>query len=371
MTFAVAGGAGAAVRVKSPVVSTVNVRLAVPRLVVTTSGPVVAPIGTVVVIWVAVTVRTTAARPLNVTVVAPGSKLVPVIVTNVPTGPLAGSTLVIDGPNRTVKVRVAGVRSSFPARSSAFTSNVCDPSVSPVNVAVVAAEKAVKAPPSRRHANWRLPTEVRLSEPLKVKVAVATLISPLGPPVMNVSGGVLSTITTRVAVAEFPAASVAVAPSVWAPSGTVVVLNEPVAVTEAAGGGSGGIRVADSDWPSTLSPKLATPLPLSVACASTVTVWRTYALFVAGCTKLTVGACVSGTGFSKAPMSNWAVGAPVAFLGRAPGTPVKSVSKSGLKLAGRPSVRGSIPRSIAGEPSASVKSSSAVLGMPSVPTKCV
>src|SRR2546422_4326525 len=46
---------------------------------------------------------------------------VPVIVTNVPTGPLAGSTLVIDGPNRTVKVRVAGVRSSFPARSSAFT----------------------------------------------------------------------------------------------------------------------------------------------------------------------------------------------------------------------------------------------------------
>src|SRR3989449_7426708 len=108
---------GAAVSVKSPVAPTVNVRLAVPREVVTTSGPVVAPIGTVVVIWVAVTVRTTAARPLNVTVVEPGSKLVPVIVTNVPTGPLAGSTLVIDGPNRTVKVRVAGVRSSFPARS--------------------------------------------------------------------------------------------------------------------------------------------------------------------------------------------------------------------------------------------------------------
>src|SRR5437879_6251376 len=128
---------GAAVSVKSPVAPTVNVRLAVPRLVVTTSGPVVAPIGTVVVIWVAVTVRTTAVRPLNVTVVEPGSKLVPVIVTKVPMVPLAGSTLVIDGPNRTVKVRVAGVRSSFPARSSAFTSNVCDPSVSPVQIAVV------------------------------------------------------------------------------------------------------------------------------------------------------------------------------------------------------------------------------------------
>src|SRR5438552_13878563 len=162
MTFAVAGGAGAAVRVKSPVVSTVNVRLAVPRLVVTTSGPVVAPIGTVVVIWVAVTVRTTAARPLNVTVVEPGSKFVPAIVTNVPTGPLAGSTLVIDGPNRTVKVRVAGVRSSFAGRWIAFTSDVCGPSVSPVTVAAVGVWDIVRGPlPLRSElralsALWRL-----------------------------------------------------------------------------------------------------------------------------------------------------------------------------------------------------------------------
>src|SRR6266850_8116121 len=165
MTRAVAGGAGAALSEKSPVVCTVNVRLAEPREVVTTSNPVVAPMGTVFVSCVALIVRTTAARPLNVTVVAPGSKFVPVIVTNIPTVPLAGSTVVIEGPKRTVKVRTAGVGSSFPTRSRAFTSKVCGPSVRLFSVAVVAEANALKAPPSRRQANRRLPTGVRLSEP--------------------------------------------------------------------------------------------------------------------------------------------------------------------------------------------------------------
>src|SRR5437016_7573601 len=92
MTRATVGGAGAAVSVKSAVVSTVNVWLAVPRLVVTTRVPLVVPMGTIVVIFVAVIVRITALRPLNVTVVVPGLKFVPAIVTNVPTVPLAGST---------------------------------------------------------------------------------------------------------------------------------------------------------------------------------------------------------------------------------------------------------------------------------------
>src|SRR2546422_470378 len=234
--------------VKSPVVPTVKVRLAVPREVVTTSGPVLAPMGTVVVIVVALIVRMTAARPLKVTVVAPVSKAVPVIVTKVPIVPLAGSTLVIEGPKRTVKVRLAGVRSSLPARSSALTSKVCGPSARPLKLAVVTSVNGVNAPPSRRQANRMLPTGVRLSAPVKLKVAVGTLISPLGPPVMNVSGGELSTITTRVAEAVFPAWSLAVAPSVWVPSGTVRVLNEAVAVTDAAGGGSVGVRVAVSAW---------------------------------------------------------------------------------------------------------------------------
>src|SRR3989338_5582993 len=117
MTRAVAGGAGAAVSVKSPVSVTVKGALALPREVVTVSGPVVAPMGTVVVIVVAVTVRMTAARPLKATVVAPGSKGVPVIVTRVPIGPVGGSTAVMVGPTWTVKPRVSVA--SLPARSRA------------------------------------------------------------------------------------------------------------------------------------------------------------------------------------------------------------------------------------------------------------
>jgi len=50
----------------------VKVRLALPSAVTTVRGPVGAPLGTVVVIWVAVIVLMVAATPLKVTVVAPG-----------------------------------------------------------------------------------------------------------------------------------------------------------------------------------------------------------------------------------------------------------------------------------------------------------
>src|SRR2546428_10594269 len=122
--------------VKSPVVRTVKGRLAVPREVVTTSGPVVAPMGTVVVIVVALIVRITAARPLKVTVVAPGSKVVPVIVTKVPIVPLAGSTAVIEGPKRTVEGRLASVGCSLPARARALTPEGGAPAVTPLRGAV-------------------------------------------------------------------------------------------------------------------------------------------------------------------------------------------------------------------------------------------
>src|SRR5438067_6000250 len=61
-----------------------------PPGVVTAMGPVVAPVGTVAVIEVSeTTVKLVAATPLNSTAVAP-VKLVPVIVTTVPTGPKVG-----------------------------------------------------------------------------------------------------------------------------------------------------------------------------------------------------------------------------------------------------------------------------------------
>ena len=72
------------------------VLVAVPPGVVTRSGPVVAPVGTVA--WIAVPEVTVklALTPLNATAVAP-VKLVPLIVTFVPTGPLVGVKLVIVG----------------------------------------------------------------------------------------------------------------------------------------------------------------------------------------------------------------------------------------------------------------------------------
>jgi len=67
-----------------------------PVEVVTLMGPVVAPTGTLVVILVAVSVLMTAVVPLKVTEEAP-ERLVPVMVTFLPTLPLAGLNLVMVG----------------------------------------------------------------------------------------------------------------------------------------------------------------------------------------------------------------------------------------------------------------------------------
>jgi hypothetical protein len=63
--------------------------LLVPPGVVALTAPVVAPTGTVVEIWLSESTVKTALTPWNVTAVAP-VKLVPAIVTGVPTGPLGG-----------------------------------------------------------------------------------------------------------------------------------------------------------------------------------------------------------------------------------------------------------------------------------------
>jgi len=79
------------------------VLVVVPPGVVTAMGPVVAPVGTVAVIWVALLTVTVAFMPLNLTTVA-AVKLVPVITTEVPTGPLVGLKLIIVGGTATVKL---------------------------------------------------------------------------------------------------------------------------------------------------------------------------------------------------------------------------------------------------------------------------
>ena len=86
--------------------------VAVCPLAVTVIVPVVAPVGTDVVMLVAVLAVTDAAVPLNLTPLFAGvvSKFVPVIVIDVPTPPVVGVKLVIVGAAVTVKlVRLATV----------------------------------------------------------------------------------------------------------------------------------------------------------------------------------------------------------------------------------------------------------------------
>src|SRR2546430_5057229 len=68
--------------------------VAVPPGVTTEIGPVVAPLGTEVEIWLASVIENVAEVPFNFTLVVP-VKFVPVSVTLVPTCPLLGETAVI------------------------------------------------------------------------------------------------------------------------------------------------------------------------------------------------------------------------------------------------------------------------------------
>ena len=71
------------------VTSNEAVLVAVPEEVTTLIGPSVAPVGTVAVIWVGEFTVKVAEVPLKRTAVAP-VKFVPVMTTEVPTGPLVG-----------------------------------------------------------------------------------------------------------------------------------------------------------------------------------------------------------------------------------------------------------------------------------------
>lgn len=84
-------------RAKGAVVTVkLDALVAVPSSVVTTMGPVIAPAGTVAVIVPELLTVNVAALPPNETAVAP-VKFVPVIVTPVPTAPIAGAKEVMAG----------------------------------------------------------------------------------------------------------------------------------------------------------------------------------------------------------------------------------------------------------------------------------
>ncbi|OUJ69206.1 hypothetical protein BXP70_26730 [Hymenobacter crusticola] len=77
----------------------------VPPPVVTVTGPVVAPVGTVAVRVAALTTLNVAATPLKKRTAVALLRLVPVRVTLVPTGPLLGLMLVSVGAANTVVFR--------------------------------------------------------------------------------------------------------------------------------------------------------------------------------------------------------------------------------------------------------------------------
>lgn len=108
--------------VGAPVVVTVKFveLVAVPSGLVTAIVPVVAPDGTVAVIFCALSIVNVADAPLKVTLVTLGPlKLWPWIVTEVPTGPLAGENEVIVGAAAQEAGAIAIVTAMVPATIAA------------------------------------------------------------------------------------------------------------------------------------------------------------------------------------------------------------------------------------------------------------
>jgi len=189
--------------------TTVNALLlvAVPAGVVTPISPVVAPAGTVA--WIAVSEVTVklALAPLNVTAVAP-LKLVPLIGTLVPTGPLAGAKPVIAGGGTTVN---ALVLVAVPAGVVTPISPVVAPAgtVAWITVSEVTVKLALA------------PLNVTAVAPLKPVPLIGTLV-PTGPlagakPV--IAGG--GTTVNALLLVAVPAGVVTPIGPVVAPAGTV------------------------------------------------------------------------------------------------------------------------------------------------------
>ena len=114
--------------------------VAVPISVVTVTGPVVAPAGTVVVTVPELLTVKVAATPLNETAVAP-VKFAPVIVTPVPARPKVGAKETMEGAKTTVKLAAlvalpsSVVTAMGPVVAPAGTVVVTVPELLTVNVA--------------------------------------------------------------------------------------------------------------------------------------------------------------------------------------------------------------------------------------------
>lgn len=135
-------------------------------------------------------------------------KLADVVVT-VPDGP---AVMDVSGGATIVQLWLAGVASTLPTVSVARTWNVCVPLAR--RVYVTGDVQLVKDPLSSLQA------KVAVSVAVKLKLAVVEPTVPVGPDVIVVSGGVLSTVTLILAVVdELFDGSTARAATVTLPSG--------------------------------------------------------------------------------------------------------------------------------------------------------
>src|SRR6266487_5197469 len=155
-------------------------------------------------------------------------------------------------------VQLAGDGSTLAAASIARIWTVCSPSVRPLTK--VGLEHALQAPPSASHSKV---------EPLSVEVKENETLPPLGSAgcaVIVVSGGVVSTLTLRIADDVWPASSLAVTSSAWLPSPGIVQLTlygpgEATVPSEFHEPVEQSVLVLEHSKNCTL----ATPLPASVA----------------------------------------------------------------------------------------------------------
>src|SRR5438309_8576365 len=186
--------------------------VAVPPGVVTLIGPLVAPLGTVAVIEVAELTLKVALTALKVTAVAP-LKLVPLIVTTVPTAPLVGVKLVIVGA-LAVTVKLLLLVAVPPGVVTPI-----GPLVAPLGtVAVIeVAELTLKAALT--------PLKATALAPVKLVPLMLTLVptGPLAGVKLLIVGALAVTVKLLLLVAVPPGVVTLIGPLV-APLGTVAVI---------------------------------------------------------------------------------------------------------------------------------------------------
>ena len=193
----------------------------VPTVVVTLMGPVVAPAGNVALIDVTELVRIVAGTPLKVTEVAL-PRLVPVMVTVVPTMPETGLKLVITGTPMTVKLEVL-----FPVPLGAVT--LTGPVVAPGGTVTVS---DVAETTLNDGAGVLLNvTAVTPSKLVPVMVTVVPTVPDVGVNLVTVGAGTVKLVPA----VPVPTAVVTLMGPVVAPAGTVALTDVAVLVTIVAG----------------------------------------------------------------------------------------------------------------------------------------